>query len=97
METLFIPLLSELLHQTGLSDITPGNLVMIMTGLILLYLGIVKKIRALPADRDWLFLHCSQRPRIHTHHRRRTFLVRLPGRRKADPAAPYFPGRRCHD
>ena len=43
METLFIPLLSELLHQTGLSDITPGNLVMIMTGLILLYLGIVKK------------------------------------------------------
>lgn len=43
METLFIPLLSEFLHQTGLSDITPGNLVMIMTGLILLYLGIVKK------------------------------------------------------
>lgn len=43
METLFIPLLSELFHQTGLSDITLGNLVMIMAGLILLYLGIVKK------------------------------------------------------
>ena len=50
METLFIPLLSELLHQTGLPDITPGNLVMIMTGLILLYLGIVKKYECILPD-----------------------------------------------
>lgn len=43
MDTLFIPLMEQLLHQTGLPDITPGNIVMIITGMVLLYLGIVKK------------------------------------------------------
>ena len=43
MDTLFIPLMGQLLHQTGLLDITPGNIVMIITGMVLLYLGIVKK------------------------------------------------------
>ena len=43
MDTLFIPLMEQLLHQTGLLDITPGNIVMIITGMVLLYLGIVKK------------------------------------------------------
>lgn len=35
--------MGQLLHQTGLLDITPGNIVMITTGMVLLYLGIVKK------------------------------------------------------
>ena len=35
--------MGQLLHQTGLLDITPGNIVMIITGMVLLYLGIVKK------------------------------------------------------
>ena len=35
--------MEQLLHQTGLLDITPGNIVMIITGMVLLYLGIVKK------------------------------------------------------
>ena len=39
MDTLFIPLMEQLLHQTGLLDITPGNIVMIITGMVLLYLG----------------------------------------------------------
>ena len=43
MDTLFIPLMEQLLHQTGLLDITPGNIVMIITGMVLLYRGIVKK------------------------------------------------------
>ena len=43
MDTLFIPLMEQLLHQTGLLGITPGNIVMIITGMVLLYLGIVKK------------------------------------------------------
>jgi len=43
LDTLFIPLMGQLLHQTGLIDITPGNIVMIITGMVLLYLGIVKK------------------------------------------------------
>jgi sodium ion-translocating decarboxylase beta subunit len=43
LDTLFIPLMEQLLHQTGLLDITPGNIVMIITGMVLLYLGIVKK------------------------------------------------------
>lgn len=43
MDTLFIPLMGQLLHQTGLLDITPENIVMIITGMVLLYLGIVKK------------------------------------------------------
>lgn len=43
MDTLFIPLMEQLLHQTGLLDITPGNIVMIITGMVLLYFGIVKK------------------------------------------------------
>ena len=36
--------MGQLLHQTGLLDITPGNIVMIITGMVLLYLGIVKKL-----------------------------------------------------
>lgn len=43
MDSLLIPLMTELFHQTGLSDLTLGNLVMIAAGLILLFLGIVKK------------------------------------------------------
>ena len=35
--------MSELLHQTGLLDLTLGNLVMIVAGCVLLYLGIIKK------------------------------------------------------
>ncbi len=43
MDTLLVTLLNELLHQTGLLDLSIGNLVMIITGIVLLYLGIVKK------------------------------------------------------
>src|SRR5574344_2006882 len=43
MDTLFITLMQELLNQTGLMFITPGNLFMIVVGAVLLYLGIVKK------------------------------------------------------
>lgn len=43
MHDLFPLLLSDLLHQTGLLDLTIGNGVMILVGIILLYLGIVKK------------------------------------------------------
>ena len=43
MDQLFVTLMSELLHQTGLLDLTLGNLVMITAGCVLLYLGIIKK------------------------------------------------------
>ena len=43
MDNLFVTLLSELLNQTGLMSITIGNIIMIIVGAILLYLGIVKK------------------------------------------------------
>ena len=43
MDNLFVTLLSELLNQTGLMSITLGNIIMIIVGAILLYLGIVKK------------------------------------------------------
>lgn len=43
MDQLFFTLLNELLHQTGLLDLTFGNMVMIVTGCVLLYLGIIKK------------------------------------------------------
>lgn len=43
MHDLFPLLLSDLLRQTGLLDLTIGNEVMILVGIILLYLGIVKK------------------------------------------------------
>lgn len=43
MHDLFPLLLSDLLRQTGLLDLTIGNGVMILVGIILLYLGIVKK------------------------------------------------------
>ena len=43
MDQLFVTLMSELLHQTGLLDLTLGNLVMIIAGCVLLYLGIIKK------------------------------------------------------
>jgi hypothetical protein len=43
MHDLFPLLLSDLLHQTGLLELTIGNGVMILVGIILLYLGIVKK------------------------------------------------------
>ena len=41
MDQLFVTLMSELLHQTGLLDLTLGNLVMIIAGCVLLYLGII--------------------------------------------------------
>ena len=43
MDQLLVTLMSELLHQTGLLDLTLGNLVMITAGCVLLYLGIIKK------------------------------------------------------
>ena len=43
MDNLLISLMHDLLNQTGLLYITPGNLIMIFTGAVLLYLGIVKK------------------------------------------------------
>ena len=43
MDQLFVTLMSELLHQTGLLDLILGNLVMIIAGCVLLYLGIIKK------------------------------------------------------
>lgn len=43
MDQLFVTLMSELLHQTVLLDLTLGNLVMIIAGCVLLYLGIIKK------------------------------------------------------
>lgn len=43
MDSLMSPLLTELFHQTGLSALSFGNLIMIAAGLVLLYLGIVKK------------------------------------------------------
>ena len=43
MHDLFPLLLSDLLHQTGLLELTLGNGIMILVGIILLYLGIVKK------------------------------------------------------
>lgn len=43
MHDLFPLLLSDLLRQTGLLELTIGNGVMIFVGIILLYLGIVKK------------------------------------------------------
>ena len=43
MDTLFVTLMQQLLNQTGLMAITPGNLFMIVVGGVLLYLGIVKK------------------------------------------------------
>lgn len=43
MHDLFPLLLSDLLRQTGLLDLTIGNGIMILVGIILLYLGIVKK------------------------------------------------------
>ena len=43
MDTLFVTLMQELLNQTGLMSITPGNIFMIVVGCVLLYLGIVKK------------------------------------------------------
>ena len=45
MDNLFVTLLSELLNQTGLMSITLGNIIMIIVGAILLYLG-----RAAPAS-----------------------------------------------
>ncbi|MGN0953633.1 sodium ion-translocating decarboxylase subunit beta [Dialister sp.] len=43
MDSLFLSLLADLFHQTGLADLTPGNVIMVAAGLVLLYLGIVKK------------------------------------------------------
>ena len=43
MDTLFVTLMQQLLNQTGLMAITPGNLFMIAVGGVLLYLGIAKK------------------------------------------------------
>lgn len=43
MHDLFPLLLSDLLRQTGLLELTIGNGIMILVGIILLYLGIVKK------------------------------------------------------
>lgn len=43
MDSLMSTLLTELFHQTGLSALFFGNLIMIAAGLVLLYLGIVKK------------------------------------------------------
>lgn len=43
MDSLMSTLLTELFHQTGLSALSFGNLIMIAAGLVLLYLGIVKK------------------------------------------------------
>lgn len=43
MDSLMTTLLTELFHQTGLSALSFGNLIMIAAGLVLLYLGIVKK------------------------------------------------------
>lgn len=43
MEGLFSSLMRDLFYQTGLSALSIGNIVMIVTGLVLLYLGIVKK------------------------------------------------------
>lgn len=43
MDSLMSTLLTELFHQTGLSALSFGNLIMITAGLVLLYLGIVKK------------------------------------------------------
>ena len=43
MDQLFVTLMSELLHQTGLLDLTLGNLVMIIAGCGLSYLGSIKK------------------------------------------------------
>ena len=43
MDSLMSTLLTELFHQTGLSALSFGNLIMIGAGLVLLYLGIVKK------------------------------------------------------
>lgn len=43
MDSLISTLLTELFHQTGLSALSFGNLIMIAAGLVLLYLGIVKK------------------------------------------------------
>ena len=43
MDNLFVTLLGQLLNQTGLMSITLGNIIMIIVGAILLYLGIVKK------------------------------------------------------
>lgn len=43
MDSLMSTLLTELFHQTGLSALSFGNLIMIAAGLVMLYLGIVKK------------------------------------------------------
>lgn len=43
MDSLMSTLLTELFHQTGLSALSFGNLIMIAAGLVLLYLGIMKK------------------------------------------------------
>ena len=43
MDSLMSTLLTELFHQTGLSALSFGNLIMIAAGLVLLYLSIVKK------------------------------------------------------
>ena len=43
MDNLFVTLLGQLLDQTGLMSITLGNIIMIVAGAVLLYLGIVKK------------------------------------------------------
>ena len=43
MDSLMSTLLTELFHQTGLSALSFGNLIMIAAGLVLLYLGIEKK------------------------------------------------------
>lgn len=43
MDSLMSTLLTELFHQTGLSALSFENLIMIAAGLVLLYLGIVKK------------------------------------------------------
>lgn len=43
MDSLMSTLLTELFHQTGLSALSFGNLIIIAAGLVLLYLGIVKK------------------------------------------------------
>ena len=43
----FSTLMAELLNQTGLLDLWWGNIVMIIVGGILLYLGIIKKYEEL--------------------------------------------------
>lgn len=43
MDQLFLTLMNDLLHQTGLLELTLGNLAMIVAGVVLLYLGIIKK------------------------------------------------------